>query len=50
MSVPLPTPVSVLEPSGLLYGSELALLEILGALDPGAFQIEAVLPRAATGA
>lgn len=47
MSVPLPTPVSVLEPSGLLYGSELALLEILGALDPGAFQIEAVLPRAA---
>jgi glycosyltransferase involved in cell wall biosynthesis len=38
------TRVSVVEPSGLLYGSELALLEILEALDRSRFSAEVVLP------
>jgi glycosyltransferase involved in cell wall biosynthesis len=36
--------VSVIEPSGQLYGSELALLDILEALDRSRFSVEVVLP------
>src|ERR1035437_2733084 len=38
------TRVSIVEPSGLLYGSELAFLEILEALDRSRFSAEVVLP------
>ena len=36
--------VSVIEPSGQLYGSELALLDIVEALDRSRFSVEVVLP------
>lgn len=38
------TRVSFVEPSGHLYGSELALLDILESLDPTLFQSEVILP------
>jgi glycosyltransferase involved in cell wall biosynthesis len=38
---------SVVEPSGNLYGSEFALLDLLGGLELDAFRAEVVLPRGA---
>ncbi len=37
--------VSVVEPSGNLYGSEMALLDLLKGLDPARFQLEVILPH-----
>ncbi len=37
--------MSVVEPSGQLYGSEFALLDVLGGLSAPSFNIEIVLPR-----
>ncbi len=37
--------VSVVEPSGQLYGSELALLDILEEINHAKFQIEVILPQ-----
>jgi len=42
-----PLRISVVEPSGLLYGSELALLDILDGLERSDFRIEVILPRRA---
>lgn len=39
-----PIRIAVIEPSGNLYGSELALLDILSGLDPGAFAPRVYLP------
>lgn len=36
--------ISIIEPSGHLYGSELALLDILEGLDPSVFRPEVILP------
>jgi glycosyltransferase involved in cell wall biosynthesis len=43
-----PLRISVVEPSGQLYGSELALLDIIEGLDACAFQVEVVLPHNAS--
>ena len=40
-----PLKISVVEPSGGLYGSEFALLDILEQLNPAEFQVEVILPR-----
>jgi glycosyltransferase involved in cell wall biosynthesis len=37
--------VSIIEPSGLLYGSELALVDLLGGLDRARFEFEVILPN-----
>ncbi|MFA5190449.1 MAG: glycosyltransferase [Verrucomicrobiia bacterium] len=37
--------VSVVEPSGNLYGSELALLDLLEGLDPARLRLEVILPH-----
>jgi len=39
-----PIRMAVIDPSGNLYGSELALLDILTRLDPGAFALRVYLP------
>jgi len=43
-----PLKISIVEPSGGLYGSELALLDILERLETSAFQTEVILPRHAS--
>lgn len=43
-----PLKISVVEPSGQLYGSELALLDIIERLNRSKFQVEVILPRNAS--
>ena len=42
-----PLRVSVVEPSGKLYGSEFALMEIIQGLNPSRYSFEVILPSSA---